>query len=307
MIKHLLKKFVTLLGSLFVVITATFFLMHILPGNPFTDEDVLPPEILQALYKYFKLDQPLYIQYWNFLKGVATLDLGPSLKYQGRMASDIISEGFPVSITLGLEALFIALGLGLFLGSLAALKRGRWQDGSTMLLAILGISVPSFLFATFLQYIFAIQLNLFPVARWGSFAHTILPALGLAAMPTAYIARLARSSMVEVLEQDFILTAKSKGLSPFKIIYRHVLRNSLLPVATYVGPLAAAIFTGSFVIEKIFGIPGIGQWFVLAVMNRDYTIIMALTIFYSTILMASVFLVDIIYCFLDPRIRLWKK
>jgi oligopeptide transport system permease protein len=219
----------------------------------------------------------------------------------------VIGEGFPISLTLGLESLFIAIGMGVMLGSYAALKRGKWQDQGTMLMAVLGISVPSFILASILQYLFAMQLDLLPVARWGSFAQSILPSLSLAALPTAMIARLTRSSMVEVLQQDYILTAKSKGLNAFQMVFRHALRNGLLPVVTYLGPLTANVLTGSFVVEKIFGIPGLGQWFVMSVANRDYTLIMSLTIFYSAFLMVCVFIVDIVYSLLDPRIKTVAK
>jgi oligopeptide transport system permease protein len=204
---------------------------------------------------------------------------------------------------LGCEALLLAIALGLTLGSLAALKRGRWEDQLTMMAAVFGISVPSFILATLLQYVFAMQLDWLPVARWGSFPQTILPALSLAALPTAIIARLTRSNMVEVLQQDYILTARAKGLSTFQIIVRHALRNTLLPVISFLGPLTANVLTGSFVVEKIFGIPGLGQWFVLSVSNRDYSLIMALAVFYSALLMLAVFIVDILYSILDPRIR----
>jgi oligopeptide transport system permease protein len=308
MFKYVVKKFILLGISLYLVITSTFFLMHLIPGDPFTEEEAIPQEILAAMYRHFHLEEPVYVQYWNYLKGIAVFDFGPSFKYQGRMATDIIREGFPISFTLGLEALFLALSLGIFFGSVAALKRTRWQDSATMIVAVLGISVPNFLLATFLQYLLAMQFDLFPVARWSGFMHTVLPALALAAMPMAFIARLTRSNMVEVLQQDYILTAKSKGLSSFRVMWKHVLRNALLPVVTYLGPLAASILTGSFVVEKIFGIPGLGQWFVLSVTNRDYMLIMAITIFYSFILMFSVFIVDILYSFIDPRIKvLWKK
>lgn len=306
MFKHLLKKLIILLVSLFIVATGTFFLMHAIPGDPFTEEQAIPEEILKSLYAHFHLDEPLPLQYWNYLKGLAQGELGPSFKYQGRTANDIIGESFPISFTLGLEALFLAIFLGIALGSWAALRRGRWQDHLMMIWAVLGISVPNFILATFLQYIFAMKLDLLPVARWGTFAHTLLPALALSALPTAFIARLTRSTMVEVLQQDYVLTAKSKGLSGFQIAFRHVLRNTLLPVVSYLGPLMAAVLTGSFVVEKIFGIPGLGQWFVLSVNNRDYTLIMALTVFYSALLMSCVFFVDVLYCLIDPRIK-WSN
>lgn len=303
MIKHLLKKLVILAASLFVVVTLTFVLTHSIPGDPFADEDVIPEEILKALYHHYGLDLPLHVQFGKYFANLLRGDLGPSFKYHGRTANDVIGEGFPISLTLGLEALFIAIGLGVILGSYAAFKRGKWQDQGTMFLAVIWISVPSFILATILQYVFAMHFDLLPVARWGSFAQSVLPALSLAALPTAMIARLTRSSMVEVLQQDYILTAKSKGLSAFQIITRHALRNALLPVVTYLGPLTANVLTGSFVVEKIFGIPGLGQWFVTSVMNRDYTLIMSLTIFYSAFLMVCVFIVDVVYSLLDPRIK----
>jgi oligopeptide transport system permease protein len=293
--------------SLFVVVTLTFFLTHVIPGDPFTDEEAIPEEILKALYHHYGLDKPLYVQFGTYLGNLLQGDLGPSFKYQGRMVNEIIGEGFPISLTLGMEALLIAISGGIVLGSFAAFKRGRWHDQSAMLMAVLGISVPSFILATILQYLFAMQLDWFPVARWGSFAQSVLPALALSALPMAMIARLTRASMVEVLEQDYILTAKSKGLSSVQIIFKHALRNALLPVVTYLGPLTANVLTGSFVVEKIFGIPGLGQWFVMSVANRDYTLIMSLTIFYSAVLMVCVFIVDCVYSLLDPRIKMLKN
>jgi len=301
--KHLLKKFLILVASLWVVVTLTFVLVHSIPGDPFTDEDSVPKEIIQSLNHYYGLDKPLWEQYIIYLNNLLHGDLGFSFKYIGRPANAIISDGFPISLTLGLEALFLAIGLGITLGSIAALNRGRWQDRLTMMAAVVGISVPSFILAILLQYLFAMQLDWFPVARWGTVQQTILPTLALSALPTAIIARLTRSSMIEVLQQDYILTARAKGLSTFQVVIKHALRNTLLPVVSFLGPLTANVLTGSFVVEKIFGIPGLGQWFVLSVANRDYSLIMALTIFYSAFLMLSVFIVDILYSLLDPRIK----
>jgi oligopeptide transport system permease protein len=304
MLRYIGKKAVIFLSSLFFVVTATFFLMRATPGDPFSQEQPIPQEILDALFSHYGLDRPWYVQYGRYLKGLATFDLGPSYKYEGRMVSDIIGDGLPVSMALGGEALFLALFFGISFGSIAALKQSEWQDRTMMILAVIGISMPSFIIATFLQYIFAMKLGVLPVARWGGFAHTILPALSLSAMPTAIIARLTRSSMVEVIKQDFILTAKAKGLTTFQIVRRHLFRNALLPVVSYLGSLTASILTGSFVIEKIFGIPGLGQWFVKGIMNRDYTTIMGMTVFYCMLLMSAVFVVDLIYPILDPRMRL---
>lgn len=307
MIKYLVKKGCILVVSLFIVSTLTFFLMHAIPGDPFIQERAIPEEILKAMHKHYGLDQPLYIQYGRYLKGLITLDLGPSFKYQGRTVNDIISEGFPISLTLGAEALLIALTFGLLLGTIAALKYQEWQDHLAMILGVVGISVPSFILATFLQYLLSMKLDLLPVARWGTFSQSILPAISLSALPMAFIARLTRANMIEVMQQDFIQTAKSKGLNSMQVLWRHVLRNALLPVVTYLGPLTAAVLTGSFAVEKIFGIPGLGQWFVLCITNRDYTVIMGTTVFYSALLMLAVFLVDILYCFIDPRIKIGDR
>ncbi len=304
MILHLLKKFLILAASLWVVVTLTFVLVHSIPGDPFTDQQTSSIEIIESMKRYYGLDKPIWQQYTIYLKNLLHGDLGYSFKYVGRSANSIISDGFPISLTLGLEALFLAITLGITFGSISALKRGRWQDQLTMIAAVFGISVPSFILATLLQYVFAMQLDWLPVARWGSVQQSILPALALSALPTAIIARLTRSSMVEVLQQDYILTAKAKGLSTFQVVFKHALRNTLLPVVSYLGPLTANVLTGSFVVEKIFGIPGLGQWFVLSVSNRDYSLIMALTIFYSAFLMLSVFIVDILYSWLDPRIKI---
>lgn len=307
MTRFLVKKLLILFVSLFMVASVTFALMQIIPGDPFTQEKAVPEEILKAMYHHYGLDKPWYVQYWNYLKGLATWDLGPSFKYQGRTVTDIIREGFPVSMVLGLEALTLSIFFGIGLGCIASLKHLKWQDHLSMVVAVLGISIPSFILATFLQYLIAMKLDLLPVARWGTFDHSILPAISLAALPTAFIARLTRSNMVEIMQQDYIQTAKAKGLSSFHIVMRHALRNALLPIVTYLGPLTTAILTGSFAVEKIFGIPGLGQWFVMSITNRDYTVIMGTTVFYSAILMFCVFLVDILYCFIDPRIQLMGK
>lgn len=304
---YLLKKGFILLLSLFAVASLTFFLMKAIPGDPFTEDKAIPEEIMKAMYRHYGLDDPWYVQYGRYLKGLITWDLGPSFKYEARTVNEIIESGFPVSLILGAEALFLSLSMGIVFGALAALKQARWQDHALMIFAVLGISVPSFIMATFLQYIFAMKLDLLPVARWGSFAQSILPAFSLAALPTAFITRLTRANMVEVLNQDYIQTARSKGLSAYQVLWRHALRNALLPVITYLGPLTATILTGSFIVEKIFGIPGLGQWFVMSVSNRDYTVIMGTTVFYSALLIACVFLVDILYCLVDPRITIKRE
>lgn len=304
MLKYIVRRFLFMLLSLWVIITATFFLMRLAPGNPFTSEKKLPPEIEANLNAFYGLDQPWYKQYWDYITGIASWDFGPSFKYKSQTVNDLINSGFPVSLTLGLEALFIAVSFGVLLGVIAALFHNKWPDYCSMVIAVLGISVPSFIMATLLQYIFAMKLQIFPVALWESPKHTVLPALALAATPLAYIARLTRSSMLEVMANDYIKTAKSKGLSQRAITIKHAIRNAILPVVSYLGPLTASVITGSVVIEQIFGIPGLGSHFVTSIQNRDYTVIMGMTSFYSIILLVCIFLVDVAYGFIDPRIKL---
>ncbi|WP_264736906.1 ABC transporter permease [Cytobacillus firmus] len=304
MAKYIGKRLVYMLLSLWMIVTATFFFMRIAPGNPFASEKKLPPEIEANLNAHFGLDKPWYAQYWEYLVRIVNWDFGPSFKYKSQTVNDLINEGFPVSFLLGMEAIFIAVAVGVLLGIIAALKHNRWPDYTAMIVAVLGISVPSFIMASFLQYFLAIKMGIFPVARWESFMHTVLPAVALASTPMAFIARLTRSSMLEVLANDYIKTAKSKGLSSGVITVKHTIRNALLPVVTYMGPLTAGILTGSFVIERIFGIPGLGAHFVTSINNRDYTVIMGVTVFYSILLLVSILLVDIAYGIIDPRIKL---
>lgn len=301
---YFVKKFCIFLASLFFIASFTFFLMYIAPGDPFLQEQAIPQEVLQSMYAHYGLDQPWYLQYLRYLKGLVTFNLGPSFKYEGRSVNEIIADGFPVSFVLGAEAMTLAVVGGILLGIFSAVYQGRWQDHLCMILAIIGTSVPSFIKATFLQYIFGVKLGVLPIARWGTFAHSVLPAIALAALPMAFVARLTRANMVEVLEQDYVLFARAKGLSMPRIIWKHVLKNTLLPIVTYLAPLSSTIFTGSFVIERIFGIPGLGGWFVNSITNRDYTVIMGVTVFYGSLLMAFVFFADFLYTFLDPRIRL---
>lgn len=306
MFNFFLKKLSILLISLLVTTTATFFLMHLIPGDPFQQEDFIPKEILESLHKHYGLDQPVYIQYFQYLKKLITFDFGPSFQYEGRSINQIIGEGFPVSLLLGLEALTLSFFLGLTIGSIAAFKRNKTIGKTASFVAVLGISFPSFILASGLQYIFALKLHLLPIARFDSLAHTILPSLALSALPTAHIARLTRASIIEVLGQDYIKTAIAKGLTPFRILFKHVLRNAIIPPVTYLGQVTSAIFTGSFVVEKIFGIPGLGQWFINSVLNRDYSAIMGITIFYSALVIVSMFITDLLYRLIDPRIS-WEK
>ena len=308
MLGYILKKILIFIFSIFFIISLTFVLMKSIPGDPFIQDRELPKEILENLHKHYGLDKPLHIQYFQYLKNYLKLNLGPSYVYQGRTVNQIIKEGFSVSMLLGLESLLIAVSFGIFLGSVAAVKKNYHQDAIAMIIAILGISIPNFLLATFLQYIFSLKLNLLPVARWEGFAYSILPAISLAATPMAFIARLVRSNMIEVLEQDYIKTAYAKGLPHFQVILKHGLRNAILPVISYLGPVTTYLITGSFVIEKIFAIPGLGQWLIHSINNRDYTVIMGLTFFFSVLFLVVILLADITAALIDPRLKfIYKK
>lgn len=302
--KYTLNRLVSLVIVLLVIITVTFILMHSVPGGPFTDERNLPEAVMKNIAERYHLNDPLWKQYVDYLKNILTGDFGPSFKYEDRSVNSIIAEGFPVSAILGSAAVALALLIGIPAGIIAALRQQKWEDYTVMFGATLGVSVPNFVIASLLVYVFALQLDIFPAALWEGPESLVLPAISLAAMPTAIIARLTRSSMLEVLSQDYIKTARAKGLSDFTIIWRHALKNSLMPVITYLGPLIAGVFTGSFVIESIFAIPGLGKYFVTSIYNRDYTVILGVTIFYSFILVILNFLVDMTYQFLDPRIKL---
>ncbi len=304
MFKFSLKRIALTFVVIWVVVTLTFMLMHAVPGNPFAKEGRMPESIYKNLQRHYNLDKPLIEQYWIYLKSVLKLDLGPSMKSQTMTVNDIIGKGFPVSAHLGLQSLFVAVTLGVLLGIIAALKHNKWQDYSAMVLSIIGISVPSFILATVLINFVAVEWKLLPVATWKSVAHTILPTISLAMLPLAYIARLMRSSMLDVLSQDYIKTAKAKGLSQSTVIIKHGIRNAILPVVTVLGVTATNLLTGSFVIEKIFGIPGMGEMFVKGISNRDYPVILGSTIFYSALLTVLTLIVDIAYKLIDPRIKI---
>lgn len=277
--------------------------MHSVPGNPFAKEGRMPDAIYENLQRHYNLDKPKIVQYGIYLKSVMMFDFGPSLKSKSLTVNDYIKKGFPVSLHLGLQSMAIALTFGLIFGVIASLNRNSWLDYFSMVLAIIGISVPSFILATFLINYVAVEWKLLPVSTWTSWSHTILPSISLAMMPMAYIARLMRSSMLEVLGQDYILTAKAKGLSRSAVVIKHAIRNAILPVVTMIGILTANIVTGSFIIENIFGIPGMGEMFVKGIFNRDYPVILGSTIFYSVILIGFIFIVDIAYTWIDPRIK----
>ncbi len=304
MTRYILKRFKSSVITLFVVITITFFLIRAIPGGPFTDEKAIPPEVMEKVMERYNMNDPLYEQYFDYLKNLARLDLGPSYRYAGRTVNEIIGESFPISAFIGVLAILISLAIGIPIGIISALRRGKWQDNTVMLIATIGVTVPNFVIATFLIYVFALKLGIFTVGLWEGISTSILPAVTLAGYPMAFISRLVRSSMLEVIQQDYIRTARSKGLVERVVIYIHALKNTLIPLLTYLGPLTAGILTGSFVVEQIFGVPGLGTHFVTSIQNRDYTMIIGVTVFYSTFLIIINFLIDICYGFIDPRIKL---
>lgn len=298
------KRLVEAVVVLFVIVSLTFILLRIVPGGPFDQDKALPPDIKANIEKKYNLDKPLLTQYKNYLVNILHGDLGESYKYLGRPVSEIIADSFPASFLLGFYALLFSFLVGIPLGLFAASKHNQFADNASMIIAISGVSLPNFLVAAFLVQIFAMKLQILPPAGWGSVAYYILPVLCLGMRPIAFIARLTRSSVLDVIGSDYIRTAKAKGLSEKTVLYKHVLKNSLIPVLTYSGPLIAAILTGSFVIEIFFAIPGIGKHLVQSVTNRDYPFILALTLLYAAMLVFANLIVDLLYAFFDPRIRL---
>jgi len=293
--------------TVLVIATLTFFLMHAIPGSPFNQDRGTSEAVQANLEAYYGLDQPLYVQYGMYIKSIVTFDFGPSIKNPNQSVNDLLSRGFPISFELGVITILVALISGVTLGIIAALRHNGFVDYLAMTLAVLGISIPNFVLATLVIQQFAVNWGILPAATWSSPAHMVLPTLALATGPMAIIARLTRSSMLEVLTQDYIKMARAKGLTPMKIIMKHALKNAMMPVVTILGTLIAAILTGTFVIEKIFAIPGMGKYFVESINDRDYPVIMGTTVFYSSILVFMLFLVDVAYSLLDPRIKLNAK
>lgn len=303
LLQYFAKRLVSIILVLWVVASATFLLMHAIPGGPFTTEKVLPEAVLKNIEVRYKLNDPLWQQYVDYMGNLLRWDLGPSFKYEGETVNNIINRSFPISAQLGLYAILLALLVGIPAGIISALKQNEWPDNLAMFGATIGFSVPSFIMASLLMFVFALKLRWLPAAMWGTPQQAVLPTLALASLPMAFFARLVRSSMLEVMNQDYIRTAKAKGLSGNTVIWRHAVKNAIMPVVTYLGPLTASIMTGSFVVERIFAIPGLGQHFVTSIYNRDYTAILGITVFYSILLVLFNFIVDIAYAFIDPRIK----
>lgn len=304
--RYVLKRLVMSVITLFLITAATFFLMHLVPGGPFMGEKNLPPNILHNMEAKYGLDKPLIIQFFTYVGGLLHGDFGVSLKQQGRSISEMIGTYFPVSASLGLVAVAFAMILGTFMGVIAALKNGKGVDHGVMVLATIGTSIPSFVIATVSMIIFGVQLKILPTYGLDTPQKYILPAFALSFFPLSFIARLMRSSMLDVINQDYIKTARAKGLSESMVILKHAVRNAIQPVVTYLGTLLAGILTGSFVIEKVFTIPGLGKSFVESIQNNDYTLIMGTTIFYAALLIGLYLLVDVLYVIIDPRIKLSK-
>ncbi|HIS00590.1 MAG TPA: ABC transporter permease [Candidatus Excrementavichristensenella intestinipullorum] len=303
MTKYILKRIGMMLITLFMIVLLTFILMHSVPGGPFTTEKQVAPAVLKALEAKYHLDDPLWKQFVDYVKGLLTFELGPSFKFTGKTVNDFIENGFPFSATLGLITLVFVLLTALPMGIVAALRNGKWQDMVTMALATLGVTIPSFIIAPTLIYFFSYVLAWCPtygVDKWQGY---ILPVIALGGYSISFLARLMRSSLLEVMGQDYIRTARAKGISEVRVVLKHALRNALIPVITVLGPTIANLLTGSFVIEKIFAIPGMGSYFVNSVTQRDYTTIMGMTVFYAAFLIVMVFVVDIFYCLIDPRIK----
>ncbi|MCX5768699.1 MAG: ABC transporter permease subunit [Candidatus Hydrogenedentes bacterium] len=303
MTRFIMRRLAEIVPVLFVIVTLVFFMIRLAPGGPFDTEKSVPPEVLENLEAYYHLDQPLYRQYLMYLGRLVHGDLGPSFKNSNFSVNELIGLGFPVSLELGLYALAVALVIGLASGISASLKPNSARDYVPMSLAMAGICIPNFVLGPLLVLVFALWLGWLPSSGWDGPLYKILPALTLGAAYAAYIARLTRGSMLEVLSQDFIRTARAKGLSEARVVLRHALRGGIQPVVSFLGPAAAGLLSGSFVIETIFQIPGLGRLFVQAAFNRDYTMILGTVLFYASLILVFNLAVDVIEAFLDPRIR----
>lgn len=306
MSRFIVRRFLSVIPTLFIIVTLSFFLIRLAPGGPFSGEKKLPPEIMANIMRKYHMDEPLMNQYFRYVGNVLQFDLGPSYRYKDQTVNDLIGNSFPVSIMLGTLSLAIAVLLGTLVGIISALKQNKWQDYAAMSVAVLGISVPLFVIGPLMMLVFALKLKWLPTSGWLSsragWLTVIMPAMTLMMPYFAYIARMSRGSIIEVLRSDYVRTARAKGLKESVVIRKHVLKGAMLPIVTYLGPAFSGIITGSVVVEQIFVVPGIGRIFVQSALNRDYTVIMGDVIVYSIILIAANFVVDILYGLLDPRI-----
>ena len=306
MLRYFLIRLSGAVPTLFVIVTIAFFLIRAAPGGPFDQEQTLPPEILANLERAYGLDEPLWIQYGRYLGALARGDFGPSFKYKDFSVTELVRQGFPVTLEIGSAAMALALLVGVPVGTFAALRHNRAGDYATMALAVVGIAIPTFVVLPFLGLVFGIHLHWLPVAGFEpeSLRHLVLPVVALSLPPLSVIARLVRASMLEILRSHYIRTAVAKGLPLRTVILRHAMRPALMPVAGYLAPAVASILTGSLVVETIAGLPGIGRYMVQGALNRDYTLVMGMVVIYSTLLIAMGLVVDLFYAWLDPRVRL---
>ena len=307
MVKFILRRFLYALITLWLIASFTFVLMKNLPGNPLGEgSERIPKATKEMLMKQYGLDKPLWEQYLTFMNNIIHGDLGASYQFPAHKVTDIIKQAFPSSLELGLISIAIAIISGLTLGIIAALKHNKAGDYTAMFIAILGVSIPSFVLGPILSYYVGVKWGILPAGLWKGPSYRVLPALALSFGTIAILARLMRTSMLDVLNQDYIKTAKSKGLSSFTVVVKHTIRNAILPVITVIGPIFVNVITGTLVVEQIFSVPGLGKHFVSSVVSNDYTMISGLTIFYSSILILVIFLTDVVYGLVDPRIRLGK-
>lgn len=304
--KYILKRLVVSLITIWLIATCSFFLLRTLPGNPFSTTQMLSVEMQERMMAYYGLDRPLIEQYFTFMKNLLHGDFGYSLKYVGQSVNGIIAEKFPASAQLGIQAYLLSFPIGVLFGIIAARKRGRAIDYSLVGFSVLGVSVPAFILASLLQYVFAIKLKLLPVALWSSFRHTILPTIALSIGSIAGKTRIMRTLMLEVITEDYVKTAKAKGLPTWRIIWNHQVRNAIIPMIPSMGMEIVSILMGSFVVEQIFAIPGIGAFFVTSVQSLDYTMTLGLTVFFGIFVVGANFIIDLIYGLADPRIRIAK-
>ncbi|MFL0248937.1 ABC transporter permease [Clostridium neuense] len=304
MLKYILKRVISSVITIFFVITVTFFLMHAIPGGPFTGDRKLPPAVEQNLNIKYGLDKPLGVQYEKYLVDLVHGDLGPSMTTEGLTVNQVIGNSFPASLKVGACAVLFALTMGLILGIVAALRQGKLLDNICMMISTVGVAVPSMILAPVLIYLFAVKFGILPAVGLDKPSNYIMPSIALGLYYMAFIARLVRSSLVEVIRTDYVRVARAKGLAKSKIVLKHVLRNSLIPLVTYLGPITAGLLTGSFVIESVFGIPGIGREFVQSISNRDYTTTLGVTVFFCAFLIVANLIVDLLYVVIDPRIKL---
>jgi oligopeptide transport system permease protein len=305
MLGYALRRIAAAVPTFLLIVAAAFFLMRAAPGGPFDEEQTLPPEIAANLQAAYGLDQPVHVQFARYLGGLLRGDLGPSFRMKDFSVAELIGRGLPVTLSIGAGALLLALAVGIPLGLVAGLRRNRWVDHAVMTVALAGVAVPSFVVAPVLALVFGLQLGWLPVGGWepGSLAHMVLPVATLALPVIAYLARLTRGSLLEVLQSPYIRTAHAKGLPPAVVLRRHALKPALLPVASFLGPAAAGLLTGSLVVEQVFGLPGVGRYFVQGAVNRDYTLVMGMVVFYAALILLLNLLVDLVYGWLDPRIR----